>query len=188
MASNPRPYLTEQQYLELERRAPYKSEYHDGQMFAMAGASERHMLLVQQLITLLQNQLRVAGCTAFTSEMRVKVSRMGAYVYPDVTVVCGQRSYDDVDNLTNPLVIIEVLSPSTEACDRGEKFTLYRNILSLRQYVLVSQRETRVEVFTKDASTGEWTLETADGEEGVLTLSAANASLRLADLYRDVEL
>jgi len=185
---NPRPYLTEQQYLELERRAPYKSEYHDGQMFAMACASVNHMRLVRDLSALLQQQLRGGGCEALPSDVRVQVSRLRAYVYPDVTIVCGTPAFDDVDNLTNPLVIVEVLSPSTEVYDRGEKFALYRNIPSLRQYLLLSQREMRGEIFSKDASTGEWTLETAEGEEGVLTLSAANASLRLADLYRDVEL
>src|SRR5438105_11912 len=151
MSSLTEGFFTAEQYLALEREADYKSEYVNGQIYAMSGASREHNLIAFNLITALGTQLRGRPCEGYGGDMRVKVSPTGMYTYPDVSVVCGEPHFDDaqLDTLTNPTVIIEVLSPSTELFDRGGKFAHYRTLQSLSDYVLVAQDKMQVEHFVR---------------------------------------
>ena len=143
--------LTPEAYLAIERQAAYKSEYFNGEMFAMAGASPHHVLIVTNVASELRWQLKKRLCTVFSTDLRVKVSTTGLYTYPDVTVVCGQPQFDDEhqDTLLNPTLIVEVLSQSTKDSDRGEKFEQYRTLESLREYILIAQNRCHVEQFVR---------------------------------------
>src|ERR1035441_2998811 len=140
MATPPKTFLTPEQYLEIERKAEFRSEYYGGEMFAMSGARRGHNLIAWNLAGELRQQLRERPCEAYQHDMRVRVSTAGLYAYPDTVIVCGEPQFLDEtqDTLLNPTVIVEVLSPSTEAYDRGDKFELYRAIPSLTYYLLVS--------------------------------------------------
>ena len=179
--------LTEKEYLEIERLAEYKSEYFEGQMFAMSGASRAHNLIVANLIFTLILQLKKTPCQVYPSDMRVKVRENGLYTYPDVIVACGEEEFDDEhqDTLANPLLIIEVLSKSTEAYDRGAKFALYRELGSLAEYLLVDPSRPQAEQYVRQEE-NRWLLSEAKGTGAVITLSAVNASLSLADIYDKV--
>src|SRR5947208_2413562 len=141
------PELSFREYLDLERKAEVKSDYIAGRMFARSRANRRHNLIAGNLFGLLWSQLRGRGCEVCASDMRVKVSPTGMYTYPDIVGVCDEPRFEDgyTDTLLNPQVIVEVLSESTEAYDRGEKFAHYRRLDSLREYVLVAQAKLRVE-------------------------------------------
>lgn len=184
MSAEPIPYLSPEEYLAIERAAETRSEYWDGQMFAMAGASEDHVVIADNLLVLLQSQLRQTGCRAFSSDLRVKVSASGLYTYPDLSVVCGERQFErgGVDTLLNPTAIFEVLSPSTEAYDRGKKFEQYSRLETLREYVLVAQDEAKVERFTRQDD-GTWNYASATGLDATLKLPGLNCELHLADVY-----
>jgi Uma2 family endonuclease len=159
MSSEQVPYYTPQQYLEIERAAPSKSEYLDGAIYAMAGASEQHNLIVANLVGELRAGLKGRPCRTYPSDMKVEVGPKGLFAYPDVSVVCGQpRFHDEVrDMLLNPKLIVEVLSPSTEAYDRGAKFAQYRKIASLTDFLLVSADNVHVEHFARQPN-GQWLL------------------------------
>src|SRR5919199_1130147 len=135
MSAVPKTRLTPEQYLAIERKAEFKSEYYNGEMFAMAGASEPHNRIKDNLIGELHARLKVSACHSYSSDMRVKVSRTGLYTYPDIVIICGKPELEDAhgDTLLNPQVIIEVLSDSTEKYDRGKKFRHYKQIESLRE-------------------------------------------------------
>jgi len=145
---------TAEQYLELERRADYKSEFIDGRIYAMSGADRIHNQITFNIAGLLHSQLRGRPCQAYLTDMRVKISSTGMYAYPDVAALCGEALFEDthLDTLINPALIIEVLSPSTEAYDRGGKFSHYRKIESLVEYVLVAQDRYSVERFLRQES------------------------------------
>src|SRR5215471_2641510 len=147
MSTLPGTYLTPEQYLEIERKAEFKSEYYQGEMFAMAGARRNHIRLVTNTVASMHPQLRGGECEVYSNDMRVCVSSAGLYTYPDIVVACGKPQFLDgeLDTLLNPVSIIEVLSPSTEAYDRGRKFALYRSLESLREYVLLSSDRVQVE-------------------------------------------
>jgi Uma2 family endonuclease len=179
-------FYTPQEYLEIERQAKYKSEFIHGQIYAMAGASTAHNRLTANLIISLGSQLRGRSCEAMTSDMRVRVSAAGDYTYPDVLVVCDPR-FDDQhqDSLLNPVVIVEVLSPSTAAFDRGDKWVLYREIPSLRDYILVEQNRISVEHFSRQQD-GSWQLRVYQASEDVVTLTSIDCILRVAEMYERV--
>ena len=169
MSTLAQQYYTPEEYLALERKAEYKSEYINGEIYAMSGASRAHILITVNLTRELSTQLRGRPCEVYASDMRVKVSPTGMYTYPDVAAVCGEARFEDgqVDTLTNPSVIIEVLSPSTEAYDRGEKFAHYRKLQSLAEYVLVAQDKMRVEHFARHGERGEqWVLTEISDPQG----------------------
>ena len=149
MATQPRAFLTPEQYLEIERKAERKSEYWNGEMFAMAGATAPHNLVASNTSSLAHAQLRSKPCRVYQSDMRVRVLATGLNTYPDVVIVCGEQRFLDghQDTLLNPKVIVEVLSPSTEAYDRGLKFAHYRQIESLDPYLLLSQDRMQAELF-----------------------------------------
>jgi Uma2 family endonuclease len=188
MASQPNILLTAEEYLALEEKAEYKSEYFDGEMFAMSGVSLPHDTIVGNIFATLHNQLKGGPCRAHTSDMRVAASTTRAYVYPDVSIACKDAKYirRGTDNLLNPVAIIEVLSPTTEPHDRGKKFQWYKGIASLKEYVLVSQDEVLVERFLRQDAGGDWLYSSFTSLDDSLVLGSAPATLKLRDLYDGV--
>jgi Uma2 family endonuclease len=188
MATQPKPRLTPEQYLEIERKAEYKSEYFDGEMFAMSGGTLAHSTIAMNIGGSLVNQLRGRSCRAMSSDMRVRVNPTGLYTYPDVSVVCGEPQLLDgaQDTLLNPTVIVEVLSPSTEAYDRGKKFEHYRNIESLREYLLVASDRVQVDLFTRQDDR-QWMLTVAKMPGEQLTLHSIGCTLQVAEVYDKVD-
>lgn len=183
MASLPDAPLTEEQYLRLERLAETTSEFYDGQMFAMAGGSPNHALLANSIGALLYRQVP-SGCRVFSSDLRIKVSSAGLYTYTDCSVVCGELQYsgDQQDVIVNPLLLVEVLSPSTEGYDRGKKFEFYRSIESLREYLIVHQDRQHVERHSKQDD-GSWLLRDHRGPDGLVAIARLNIQIPLAELY-----
>ncbi len=179
--------LTEAEYLEIERCAEYKSEFLNGEMFAMSGGTLPHSLIACNLIAAMSAQLKGSPCVVLNSDMRVKVQASGLYTYPDVSVACGENQFDDDhdDTLLNPTVIAEVLSDYSEAYDRGKKFALYRQIPSLRDFLLVSQHKPLIEQFIRQES-GEWLLRDVAGLESKLSLSSVGITIAMADVYSNV--
>lgn len=174
---------TPAEYLAWERTQPEKHAYYRGEVFAMAGASREHNLIVANVVALLVGALRDRPCEAYPSDMRVFIPTTGLYTYPDVSVVCGRPEFEDSkgDTLLNPLVVFEVLSDSTEAYDRGEKFENYRSIPSFREYVLVSQNRALVDHFVRQPD-GSWLMRTRRAGE-TLDLASADCSFAVDDLY-----
>jgi Uma2 family endonuclease len=183
MASLPTTPLTEEQYLEIERQAETKSEFHDGQMFAMAGASPNHALLANSIGALLYRQVP-PECRVFNADLRINVVSARLYTYADCSVVCGELQFsgEQRDGVVNPLLIVEVLSPSTEGYDRGKKFELYRTIESFREYLIVHQERRHVEHFSKQED-GNWLLREHSGREGSVVVDRLGVRISLADLY-----
>lgn len=188
MIAQTKPKITPQEYLELERQAETKSEYFAGEVFAMAGASERHNVISVNTAYLLVGQLKGRPCKAYGSDMRVKVERAKLYTYPDVVAVCGKPLFEDsqLDTLLNPTVVFEVLSPSTEAYDRGAKFETYRQIESLTDYVLISQDQALIEHYQRQPG-GQWLLTDYRGLEATLALASIGCTLPLAEIYDKVD-
>jgi Uma2 family endonuclease len=182
------PSFTEDEYFELERKGEEKHEFLRGAIVAMAGASTRHNLIAANLIAALRASARGGPCRVLTGDQRIHVESTGLYTYPDVTVVCGGMQFHPKhpDTLLNPKIIVEVLSDSTEAYDRGAKFAHYRSVPSLEEYVLVSQIERRIEHYRR-VDGGQWLLTEIKGHEGALPLPALGCELRIADAYEDVE-
>lgn len=187
MSAVPKRKLTAADYLRIERAAEFKSEFYDGEMFAMAGASREHTFVKDNLVGELHARLKGGPCRAVSSDMRVKVSATGLYTYPDVVILCGQPEFEDAngDVLLNPQIVIEVLSDSTEKYDRGAKFRQYQQIPSLREYVLVAQDQPLVERFTRQPGGG-WLLTAAEGLDAELVLDSVPARVPLADVYAGV--
>jgi Uma2 family endonuclease len=185
----PVPWLSPEEYLAIERRAAFKSEYYNGEMFAMSGASLAHNTIAANIAGELRQRLRASPCRPVQSDMRVKIPPARLYTYPDVAVVCPpvQLEDDHGDTLLNPVVIFEVLSDSTENYDRGRKFEHYRKLASLREYLLVSQHAPHVEHYTR-ADNGTWVLRDATGLEAVLRLTSIGCELPLGEIYAKVEL
>ena len=183
MATLPNSPLTEEQYLEIERLAEFKSEFHDGQMFAMSGGSPNHALLAVAIGALLYSQMP-KGCRVFSADLRIKVASAGLYTYPDCSVICGELQLfsDQKDVVLNPLLIVEVLSPSTEGYDRGKKFELYRTIPSFQEYLIVHQDQRHVEHFSKQDD-GSWLLRDHVGVDDSVTIARLGVHIPLADLY-----
>ncbi len=182
--------LTSEEYLAIERTAPEKSEFFNGEMFPMAGASREHNLIATNVSRELSTQLKRKPCEVYASDMRVKVSETGLYAYPDVVVVCGEAQVEDLkgDTLLNPTLIVEVLSPTTEAEDRGNKFAHYRRLASLREFVLIAQDRPRVERYVRQAEGDEWLLTEFSGLEATVSLPEIGCELALAEVYDKVVL
>ena len=165
-----RTRLSEQEYLNFERSSPEKHEYADGEIFAMSGGTFEHSAVTANLIGEARSALADRRCRVLESNMRVKVPSTNRYVYPDASIFCGRPEFTDEtrDTLVNPRLIVEVLSDSTEACDRGDKFEGYRSIPTFQEYVLASQKQPRIEVFTRQPD-GSWMLRIyGPGERAVL--------------------
>lgn len=162
----PRPKLTPAEYLAWERLQPVKHEYFHGEVFAMAGASPRHNALCMQIGALLQAEAARRGCFVLSSDQRTGLDRGERYVYPDVSVVCGATEVEHGDVMTNPSVIVEVLSRSTEQNDRGSKWQSYQQVASLTDYLLVPQWTPRLEHYRRAAGGG-WAYRAAGPGEAI---------------------
>ncbi len=183
------PIFSVKDYLEYERNAPERHEFLDGNVYAMAGESPRHNTICFNLYGIVGNQLRGKRCRGFSPNMKVATNKKGLFSYPDLAIVCGQPKYHDKkgDVLLNPTVIFEVLSPSTEQYDRGEKFLRYINgIESLTDYILISQNKPAIEHFQKQ-SNNEWEKTEIEGIEGVLKIDSIECEIVLSELYDLIE-
>jgi Uma2 family endonuclease len=187
MVAQPRVGMTVEEYLAFDRASEIKHEFFGGELVAMAGASYNHSTIVENTFATLRNQLRGGPCRVKFSDLRVQVADTGQFAYPDLTVICGPPRFRDErsDIVQNPTVIIEVLSPSTELKDRGEKFQHYRTLDSLREYVLISQDSRRIEHFVRRTN-GLWDFSEAIGSDAMLALPSINCTLALADVYEEV--
>jgi Uma2 family endonuclease len=185
-----RKLFTVSEYLSRETGALEKHEYRDGEIISMAGGTADHSLISANLIRELGNHLKGKPCRVYDSNLRVKISRSDLYTYPDATVICGERELDPSDpsgdTATNPQLIVEVLSPSTEAYDRGEKFSRYRQIDSLQEYVLVSQSSPRIEVFLRQAD-GAWLFTAFSSLDASAVLRSVEVKLLLREVYSGIE-
>ena len=174
---------TPEQYLALERKADFKSEFCNGFIVAMSGATRFHNLAAGNLFREISGQLKGGPCEAYIADMRVRVTRTGLYTYPDIVAVCGEPQLLDseFDTLLNPTLIVEVLSPSTEAYDRGAKFRHYRRLESLHEYVLISQDRAIVERFARRGE--DWVLTEWRGLDAVLLLDSVGCEVPLREIY-----
>lgn len=187
MSALPKKLYSPEEYLALERVAEYKSQYFAGEIFAMAGGSPRHNLISTNVIGELHTRLKGRPCKVYPSDQRLKISASGLYTYPDISVVCGEEQFDDEDLLLNPLLLVEILSESTEAFDRGKKFEHYRKIPSLREYLLIAQDRYKVEQYAKQED-GRWVLlSEASDLQDVIQLPSLNCELAVAELYYQIK-
>ncbi|MEW5958107.1 MAG: Uma2 family endonuclease [Chloroflexota bacterium] len=181
-------YYTPEEYLALEEAADYKSEYYQGEIFAMSGGSANHNRIAGNLYLALREALEARSCEVFITDMRLLVKKKGLYTYPNVMVVCSQLEFVQgrSDTLSNPVVIVEVLSESTQAYDRGAKFELYRAIETLQDYALIDQGRAHVEYFHK-LEDGRWLLTEFNELEAVLKLESLGVEIPLSRIYQRVE-
>jgi Uma2 family endonuclease len=188
MSTQPTAFLTPEQYLEIERKAEFKSEYYNGEMFAMAGASERHGLIISNVVGELRQQLKAKPCRVIANDLRLRVLPSGLYTYPDVVVVCGESQYADSrkDTLQNPTVLVEVLSDSTRDYDRGRKFEFYRGLASLRDYLVVAQDLPHAELWTRQDES-HWLLTEIKDLNQSVHLSSIDCVLKLSEVYDKVD-
>lgn len=179
--------LTSEEYISAERKATLKSEYLSGEIVAMSGASNEHNLITMNTANGLYNQLVDQGCRVYASDMRVGIDSGDSYLYPDVSVVCDKPRFEDdvLDTFLNPIIVIEVLSPSTESYDRGEKAERYKKLESLKEYILISQDQLNVEHYTVEE--GIWSVKKLNDLNDTLRLTSVEAELPLQQLYRFVE-
>ncbi|HEY9874367.1 MAG TPA: Uma2 family endonuclease [Candidatus Obscuribacterales bacterium] len=177
-------YISPEDYLKAEELSPTKHEYRRGQAYAMAGASNTHVLIAGNMFALLRNHVRGSGCRAYISDTKVHIETINTYYYPDVIVSCDRLDREFDNFLRHPRLIIEVLSPSTEAFDRGDKFADYRQLESLQEYVLVSQNRMGVECFRRNAE-GLWVLHPYSETEEI-HLTSIDFRCSVAALYEDV--
>ncbi len=184
-----KPRVTSEEYLALERKAERKSEYFNGEIFAMSGASPQHVLIVTNVVSELRGQLKTRSCTVYATDLRLKVSATGLYTYPDVIVVCGEPQFDDdhKDTLLNPTLIVEALPESTKDYDRGGKFEQYRMIESVVEYVLIAQDKPHVEHFVRQAD-NRWLLSETNRMKDTIELTSIACNLILTEVYDKVEL
>ena len=180
--------LSPAEYLEQDRAAATRSEYYFGEVIAMSGGTESHNLIGSNINRQAGNALEQRPCRVYTSDMRIR-TLTGVYTYPDVSIVCGQPQLADErkDILLNPLVIFEVLSPSTALYDRGAKFDHYRSIPSLQTYVIVAQDHPSIDCYSRQPNAGGWLLTVARGLNAVIQIPAANFELSLSRVYANVE-
>lgn len=182
-------FISEADYLTMEQVSPVKHEYFDGEIFQMAGASERHNNIAGNIYGELYNQLKKRPCKVYQNDMRLYIEREGAYVYPDVMVVCGKpeiKKYKNLDNILNPVLIVEVFSESTADYDKSTKFEQYRTIESFKEYLLVSQDAKQIIRYTKQPD-GSWVLMDFIGDKTEIRLSSIECTLSMKDIYDKVD-
>ncbi len=189
VAQKKRSIFSLAEYFRQEEQAPYRSEFYEGEIFAMAGGTANHNLITLNAAASLKSVLRGTPCKVFMADMRLLVKRRQLYTYPDVMVICGRLDYAPGrnDTVTNPTLIVEVLSPSTEAYDRGKKFEFYRTIDSLKEYVLIDQARMYVERH-RPLGLGRWEMTAFEAPEDVLSLTSVGVDVTLAALYEQIEL
>jgi Uma2 family endonuclease len=187
MSAPPQHRYSLAEYLKREETAYYKSQFYHGEIFAMTGGTPNHNTAAGNTFASLHEQLRGSGCRPFNSDQRIRIPANGLLTYPDISVVCGDLELDDQDPnaINNPLVIVEVLSKSTESYDRGKKFDLYRELPSLREYLLISQETPHIERFVRQDD-GTWNLAVFKGLDAELDLQSVNVKLTLAAVYNNV--
>ncbi|PWU18968.1 MAG: hypothetical protein C5B50_07665 [Verrucomicrobia bacterium] len=181
--------LTEAEYFEIERAADFKSEFFDGEMFAMAGGTALHSLISTNVAIEFGNRLKGRPCVPYNADLRVKIEATGLLTYPDLSVVCGPLRFVDPsarDTIMNPTLLVEVLSDSTEAYDRGKKFEHYRQIPTLREYLMVSQKEPRIEAYIRSENTP-WQLREAASLEASLAIPSLDITISLAEVFANVQ-
>jgi Uma2 family endonuclease len=176
-------YISPDEYLALEAQSPTKHEYHNGEVFEMAGAVDEHVTVAGNLFAMLLLHLRGSGCRVYISDMKAKLARRGRFFYPDVMVTCDRRDSETALYKTFPKLIVEVLSDSTEAYDRGDKFADCQTVESLEEYVLVSPKRSRIECFRRGPN-GVWILHTF--VEGTFELASVGFEGAIEDLYENV--
>jgi Uma2 family endonuclease len=185
------PYITPEEYLRREKGAETKSEYVDGVIVAMAGASRSHIRITMNLTIELDSHVERAGCEAYASYMRVRVEVANRYYYPDVAITCGEPEFETIlglETLRNPQLVIEVLSKSTERADHAEKWLAYMQLDSLNTYILVHQDRPYIEAYIRDTATGMWEYVEVNGLESSLKLPSLECEIPLARIYRRVKL
>jgi Uma2 family endonuclease len=189
MTAAPQTYVSVEDYLQRERAAEGRSEYFRGQIYAMSGGTLGHSLIIRNLIAGLHQALAGGSCQVFPNDLRVKCPT-GLYTYPDVSIVCGPPELEDryKDTLLNPRVLIEVLSPSTERYNRGDKFDHYSTIPSLREYVLIATETADIDHYVRDAADQLWRHSPLRSIESSLALASANCVLPLKSIYDGVTL
>ena len=189
MSAQPEPFYTPEQYVELEETSEFRGEYLSGQIFAMADGSPEHSAICNNIGGEMRSLLRGGPCAVFNSDLRVTIMQSGLMTHPDVTVVCGEQHRHPLDkhSIINPTVLFEVLSPTTEAYDRGEKWAHYRRLDSLQEYILVSQNKARVEQYVRQDDDS-WKFIAVDGLEASLFLPSLGCSLPLSEVYDRVAL
>jgi Uma2 family endonuclease len=187
MTTRPDVRLTPEEYLRIERAAEWKSEYVDGEMYARAEATPRHVLITGNLAGELGNLLREGPCTTYAADLRVATDKRRHYTYPDVVVACDPLQFVDEhqDTVTNPTLIAEVLSESTEKYDRGAKFERYRSVATLAEYLLVSQERIHVELYTRQADGG-WVLREWNDPAAEIDLTSLRCRLKVSEIYAKV--
>ena len=186
MIASPQPlYLTEAEYLQMEEHSPIKHEYIDGQIFAMAGASDAHVTIADNLFALLRNHVRGSGCRVYISDMKVRLEALNRFYYPDVVVTCDERDRETPQHKSFPHLIVEVLSDSTEAFDRGDKFADYQALETLQEYVLINSKRQRVECFRRNEK-GLWELQFYTPVQQTFQLLSVGFEGAIATLYEDV--
>ncbi len=187
MSSQIKPFITPAEYLAIERKSEQRSEYLNGEIFAMTGASRNHNLISTNIVVSLGLQLRGRPCEVYASDMRVKVTAAGLYTYPDIVVICGEPRLEDehLDTLLNPTLLVEILSESTERYDRIAKSSYYRTLDSLAEHLLVAQDRHRVEHYLKQPD-NQWILFDYHSLDSVVALRSIDCSLALSDVYEKI--
>lgn len=189
MTAVPKPHLTIEEYIELDKNSEERFEYFDGEVFAMAGSSPSHARIAGRVYAILESRLAGKNCEAFNSEIRVKVPADLPYRYPDVSVACGEPIFEPLQGLemlTNPILLVEVLSPSTAAYDLDEKFTGYQSIESFREYLLIAQDRPHVIRYVRQPQGG-WLRTDTDGLQNTVTLESLGVTLPLSEIYARVK-
>jgi len=181
-------YLTAEEYLEAERKATCKHELMNGKIITMTGASLKHNRIVSNLIGSINPFLKGKSCEVFPSDLRINIPTTNSFTYPDLTIVCGKPELldDEFDNLLNPVVIIEVLSPSTESYDRGNKFFTYQQIPSLKEYILVDSTACNIQTIVKKDD-GLWQFDTISDNTSSIIIQSISQTILVSDVYDGVE-
>jgi Uma2 family endonuclease len=179
---------TREEYLAREESAEYKSEYYDGEIVAMAGGTYNHSVIYFNLIDDIRQAIREKNCVGFDSNMKLDIPAYNLFVYPDVMVACGEVEYLEkrIDAIKNPLLVIEVLSDSTEITDRIKKFAYYQSVPSILEYVLISQKDPKVEVYFKQQEKS-WIYTVADSLGAAILFRSLDQQFNLADIYQNVD-
>jgi Uma2 family endonuclease len=182
-------WISPEEYLSIERRATYRSEYLNGEMFAMAGATRQHNRISSNVVSEINQHIKPRDCNVYSSDLRVHVPSTGYFTYPDIVITCGKEEFTDTHNdiLVNPLVVIEILSDSTASIDRGRKFEQYRELASFVEYLLIEQRTPHIEQYIFHDSQ-EWRYRDIRGIDEQVTIQAIDCTLLLRDIYHKVDL
>ncbi|MCB9288615.1 MAG: Uma2 family endonuclease [Lewinellaceae bacterium] len=191
MKAHKLPKLTVEEYIQQERESGARYEYHDGTIYALAGGTLNHGKLCGNIYAELRNNLKAktSNCKAYTGEIKLYIEKKNSYVYPDSMVICGEieTSKEDENSVTNPLLIVEVLSKSTSDYDRGDKFYIYRQIPTLQEYVLIEQDKPVVEIYYKKENTDLWSITRQEGLDKRIEFQSLKIDISMADLYYDIE-